>query len=501
MQKTTSNIAVLLVVLCFFSLGVKTSSLKLQGMYMSNSPFDGIMRGLGIKKAQEPNSISVDETVVPDVESLRARLASQQTPAERNYYTELAAGRGPADSRAALRLFDAPEGTKPRVTLYRDHAAWCPYCEKVWLQLEEKRIPYEVKKVPLRCYGDKPQWFRAVSPGGMLPVAEIDGQIISESNDIMQALEDVFPENSPLIPEADAEGRHKFNSLLRLERELFSVWFRWLTSPGRDAPQRAQFKEVMGRVNGALAASGGAYFLGGELTLVDVMFTPFLERMAASLLYFKALDLRNNPDWPALEAWYQAMDQRPAYQGIKSDYYTHCHDLPPQIGGSFAVDEAKPYADAIDGLDGESWALPLPGAPAEPAGPLAPDAARREAAARLLHNFDAVASFAARGVGKPGFPPAMAPLADPNAEADSRYEEQVKIALRCIVSGLLMEESAAPSFYSEASNQLSGLNRAEVGACLAYLRDRVGVPRDMSLDAARRLRAHLNCLLDAAALR
>ncbi|CAM9763018.1 unnamed protein product, partial [Heterosigma akashiwo] len=230
-----------------------------------------------------------------------------------------------------------------------------PLLRKVWLQLEEKRIPYEVKKVPLRCYGDKPQWFRAVSPGGMLPVAEIDGQIISESNDIMQALEDVFPENNPLIPEADAEGRHKFNSLLRLERELFSVWFRWLTSPGRDAPQRAQFKEVMGRVNGALAASGGPYFLGGELTLVDVMFTPFLERMAASLLYFKALDLRNNPDWPALEAWYQAMDQRPAYQGIKSDYYTHCHDLPPQIGGSFAVDEAKPYADAIDGLDGESW--------------------------------------------------------------------------------------------------------------------------------------------------
>ena len=25
------------------------------------------------------------------------------------------------------------------------------------------------------------------------------------------------------------------------------------------------------------------------------------------------------------------MDERPSYRGIKSDYYTHCHDLPPQV--------------------------------------------------------------------------------------------------------------------------------------------------------------------------
>lgn len=37
--------------------------------------------------------------------------------------------------------------------LYRDHAAWCPYCQKVWLQLEEKRIPYVIEKINMRCYG------------------------------------------------------------------------------------------------------------------------------------------------------------------------------------------------------------------------------------------------------------------------------------------------------------------------------------------------------------
>lgn len=41
-------------------------------------------------------------------------------------------------------------------------------------------------QVPMRCYGDKPSWFRKVSPSGAVPVANIDGRVISESNVIMQ---------------------------------------------------------------------------------------------------------------------------------------------------------------------------------------------------------------------------------------------------------------------------------------------------------------------------
>ncbi len=43
----------------------------------------------------------------------------------------------------------------------RDSAAWCPYCQKVWLQLEEKEIPYVIEKINMRCYGDKPAAYTA----------------------------------------------------------------------------------------------------------------------------------------------------------------------------------------------------------------------------------------------------------------------------------------------------------------------------------------------------
>lgn len=56
--------------------------------------------------------------------------------------------RNGADARALERKFGQQD--TPRVKLYRDHAAWCPYCQKVWLQLEEKKVPYHVEKINMR---------------------------------------------------------------------------------------------------------------------------------------------------------------------------------------------------------------------------------------------------------------------------------------------------------------------------------------------------------------
>ncbi len=43
--------------------------------------------------------------------------------------------------------------------------------------------------------------------------------------------------------------------------------------------------------------------------------------------------LRGTGRWPAVERWFEALEKRPTYLGQKSDFYTHSHDLPPQLGG------------------------------------------------------------------------------------------------------------------------------------------------------------------------
>jgi glutathione S-transferase len=429
---------------------------------------------------------------------LHSTWSEQATEEERQFRTLLASGRLPhAHASASKRLFDLPDGQEPRCVLYRDTASWCPYSEKVWLVIEEMRVPYTVEKVNMNCYGDKPKWFWAMQPSGGIPVLKLDGRVIKESNDIVWALEEAFPDRA-LLPHADAAKMARVMPLLSLEREAFSAWFRWLPSASNHGANMVNMQAVLRRVDEELKLGGGPFFLGAEFSLVDAFFAPFLERMAASLPYYKGLRLRDS-EYARIEAWFVAMEARPSYRHIQSDYYTHVHDLPPQIGGCQFGGEHARFSEAIDGADGVSWTLGGLADEASTLGRLQPsmgleytaEAARREAAERLTHNHANVARFAARGLGRPGVPPVSAALSDPRATHDEASLPQVDAALRHVVHALLEGPAAAEASLSQ------GLDPRAAAASLGYLRDRVSVPRDMSYPAARQLRAHLNWGIEA----
>ncbi|MFZ0408548.1 MAG: glutathione S-transferase family protein [Cyanobium sp.] len=352
---------------------------------------------------------------------------------------------GPTNARSSLRLFGhGPQ--EVRVTLYRDHHAWCPYCQKVWLWLEERRIPYRIRKVTMFCYGEKERWFTRLVPSGMLPALELDGQLITESDRILEALEQAFGSLGPGLQEP------RVRQLRQLERLLFRAWCQWLCVPGLGPAEERRARQSFDHyaaLMGEAIETGPGPFLLGELSSADVVFVPYLERMNASLAYEKGYLLRRHH--PAIDGWFTALEQRSTYLGTQSDFHTHAHDLPPQMGGCHANGSPEQRLLAAR-IDHGPWPIVDGEQPDPETSQVEPADSPALALARVLkHRFTLLQR-------------------NPLGQAFER-------PLRCALTSLISGGSCPPPPGSAAG--------------LRYLRDRISVPRDMPLHAARQLRGAL----------
>ncbi|MEX1315542.1 MAG: glutathione S-transferase domain-containing protein, partial [Synechococcaceae cyanobacterium] len=241
--------------------------------------------------------------------------------------------------------------------------------------------------------------------------------------------------------------------LRRLERELFRAWCEWLCyphPPASDARARDRFQQRAGAMERELESRSGAFLLGDEPGTADLVFVPYLERMNASLAYYKGFLLRQRH--PAIDHWFRGLEGRSTYLGTQSDFHTHAHDLPPQMGGCHAngLEEQRLLAQRID--HGPWPLLEQDGHDPESSQP-PPVGAAATALARVLRH--------------------RATLLERNPLGAERFALPLRCALTRLITGVAITPPAGSA---------TGLR---------HLRDRISVPRDMSLHAARQLRTAL----------
>lgn len=332
-------------------------------VFRRGSAFLSKIAGPKITAGTTPLSMSSTATQLPTWSDLQSQSRSTAVGQALEKETALRQqGKGSAFVQNTLRKFESD--SMPEITVYRDHAGWCPYCQKLMLLIEEKQIPVKISLVPMRSYGDKPREFLQKVPSGLLPAIEVNGQVTTESQVIMELLDQWHtPADGykPMLPaEDDTAGWARYDKLARLERELFSWWCTLVFRPdgprmGGGNPLQALmggggagagmsgsmqgFLDCMKQVDKELTSTQGPWFFGDKQdypTMIDFVYVSHVERMLASCAYWKGLNLRD-PKWglKGINAWLEAFEKRESYLAFKSDYYTHIKDIPPQYGPGY----------------------------------------------------------------------------------------------------------------------------------------------------------------------
>ena len=354
------------------------------------------------------------------------------------------------NSYADLRLFGQTENDV-MVTLYRDRHSWCPYCQKIWLWLEYKRIPYRVKKINMFCYGQKETWFLDKVRSGKLPAIEFKGEIVTESDEIIAFLENEFGALGSFITSSHLKKTKE------LERGIFRAWCNWLCRESfnfiDNRFRKKRFKESISKFDEILGESESGFIDPAESTsselvpgIGDIIFIPYMERMNASLTYYKGFNLRSN--YRYIDKWLTLFEGTSTYRGTQGDFHTHSHDLPPQMGGCYKESNEKQIAfsksiDTGEGLGNFEF----------------------------NKNYDSkyYAKFALKRIIKH-----KNNLIKVNPHDKEYFEESLRSALTHMITG----EIRTPEKLS--------------GKSLRYLKNRISVPRDMPIISARLLRQSLN---------
>lgn len=182
---------------------------------------------------------------------------------------------------------------KPSETLYFYYNSNCPYAQRSWIALLELAVAFEPVEIELGK-DNKADWFREMNPNGTVPTIKHGEKTLYESLVVNEYLCEVFA--GDLMPQ-DAIGRAKARILMsRCDAKFVKLSYGYLSCKStedntKDEQLRSQLEEELYFLDNAIANSGGSYFLGDKLTLADIAFIPFFQRMNVALKCFKNFNL------------------------------------------------------------------------------------------------------------------------------------------------------------------------------------------------------------------
>ena len=223
-------------------------------------------------------------------------------------------------------------------------AVLCPFAHRVRLTLLEKCVPFEsipqdggyANEIDLQ---NKPANFHEISPYGKVPVLKHGDNRVWESTIINEYLDETFPE-PPLLPKEPIDRSRARIWINFADTRLFAASGKLLY--GRDPQPTAILNELaehllfIERQGLAKTSDRQPYWLGAELSLVDLTFYPWFEQINV-LEHFRGFQLP--PGLERLNQWQAAVAERESVKSIAHTpefYLEHYGQLAQKMFGSKA---------------------------------------------------------------------------------------------------------------------------------------------------------------------
>ena len=185
------------------------------------------------------------------------------------------------------------------------------------IALRAKDVDFEVTYINLR---DKPDWFLEISPHGKVPVLQVDGEPLFESNAIAEYLDDeVAPRLHPEDPIKRARNRAWTDFVPTFAGGLSGIYYT-KTEEGSEKREKVA-RQRLAKLEEALAnerGNDGPFFNGPQISLVDAACAPFLQRF---LIVDQWLATGLLDDYPLVSAWAQALIDSDVVQGSVPDNF------------------------------------------------------------------------------------------------------------------------------------------------------------------------------------
>jgi len=214
----------------------------------------------------------------------------------------------------------------------------CPYVQRAAIALAEKGVPFERVDIDL---ADKPDWFLKLSPLGKVPVLVVtldDGseQVLFESQVIAEYLDETI---APRLHPVDPLERARHRAWIEFASATLADIYGFYTGD-RDA-YRAKLVSLDAKFRRLeQVLEDGPFFAGDRFSLLDAAF-------ASVLRYFDTFDGLVDHGLlagrPKLQAWREALRQRPSVAGAApADYAERLRDYVIEKGGHLAALARQP---------------------------------------------------------------------------------------------------------------------------------------------------------------